>query len=147
MIETNTITTLVGLIGITIIITGGKIFDGLRKWLLGFAIAWNPLRILGEIMSCTMCAGWWVGFVWALCAGHGWASIVMGGVVSVAAFTADEALTILAAHGVRAARMLRPAPPPPAPTPPPPRPQRAPEDKSISESEAHAILDAEERTE
>ncbi len=144
MLELNTITVIIGLVGVTIVISGGKIFDGLREWLLGFAVRWNPLRLLGVMMSCTMCAGWWVGFVWGLTTGHGYgASIIFGGLISVVSFATDEALTILAAHGIRAARALRPAPQPVV-APALPVAPRAPEDASISEEQAHALADREE---
>lgn len=140
MIELNVLT-IIGLIGITLVITTGKIFDELRRWLLSFHVWFNPLRVLGEVMSCTMCAGWWVGAVWAVCNGTSWgAAIVIGGILSVLSFTADEVLTILVATSTRSARGLRPMPQA-LPPPPPVRAQRAPEDPAINEDEAHAILD------
>lgn len=142
MVELNVIV-IIGLIGVTLVISTGKIFDGLRKWLTGFAVWFNPLRVLGEIISCTMCAGWWVGSAWAWLNGSSLgAGVVVGGLVSVLAFTADEVLTILVATSARAARNLRPMPP--APPMPPPKPQRAPEDPPLSEDEAHRLLDGEE---
>ncbi len=147
MIELNTITTLLGLVGVTIVLSSGKIFDGLRSWLVGFKVRWNPLRFLGEVMSCTMCMGWWIGFLWGTAAAQGLgSSVVFGGLVSVASFAADEALTILAAYGIRAARALRPAPQPMAPPPPPPVAPRAPEDEApITEDEAHQIADRDDQ--
>jgi hypothetical protein len=132
--------TIVGLIGITIVITTGKVFDGARKWLLGFEVQYNPLRVLGEIMSCTMCAGWWVGCIW------GWSSgisivgmVVAGGLIGILSFATDELLSILVASSTRLARNLVPMPQ--QRMVPVPRRQIAPEDPSISEDDAHAILD------
>ena len=56
---------LIGCIGITLIITTGKIFAPLRVYLKGFSVQYNPLRVLGELLSCSMCSGFWVGFIWS----------------------------------------------------------------------------------
>jgi len=142
MIELN-ITTITGLVGVTLVIATGKIFDGPRGWLKGFANAWNPLRWLGEGMGCTMCAGWWVGFWWGVYSGSDpLASVVVGGVVSVASYLADELLAIVAAVSLRL--VIRRVPVAQA-APMTLRPQMAPEDRPLSEEEAHIVADDEER--
>lgn len=142
MIELNAIT-IIGLVGVTLVVATGKVFDGARAWLVGFTHPLNPLRWIGEGMSCTMCAGWWIGFWWGVYSGSGVVSaVVVGGVVSAASFLGDEVLAIVAAVGIRLVRRAAPAP-----TQVPIRtihPQRAPEDPDLSEEDAHHIADDEE---
>jgi hypothetical protein len=88
--------TLIGLAGVTLVISVGSIFDPLRDWLKAFQIKANPLRILGELMACSMCAGWWVGFTWGLY--HQapiFESAVMGGLVSITSYALDEVFAII----------------------------------------------------
>ena len=47
-------------VGAVEIVTTGRIFAGLRAWLLRGRTA--PL---GRLVSCPMCLGWWVGGVWS----------------------------------------------------------------------------------
>jgi len=136
------VTTIIGLIGVTLVIAVGKIFEPSREWLKGFSHPWNPLRVLGEGMSCTMCAGWWVGFWWGLYAGHPLGmSIVDGGVVSVLSYLSDELLAIVAAVSIRLVRRAPQIPQAPAPMP---RAPRVPDqEQAISEDDADRILDDE----
>jgi hypothetical protein len=93
--------TVVGLIGVTLLLSVGKWLDGLREWLLGFSVRANPLRILGETLSCTISAGFFVGVVWSLYQADPWAKVfVWGGLISLAAYATDEALALVDA-GVR----------------------------------------------
>jgi len=85
---------LAGLVGVTVVITRGSIFDGLRDWLKGFEHPWNPLRLGGELISCPMCSGVWVGALWALADGRGWIDVVLfGGLVSLVAWPLAAALS------------------------------------------------------
>jgi len=85
-----------GLIGVTLVIARGKVFDGLRRWLKGFVNPFNPFRLLGELMSCAMCSGFWVGLLWGLLRGWGfWLCVTFGGFVSITAFVADSVTGIL----------------------------------------------------
>jgi hypothetical protein len=134
--------TIIGLIGVTLVVAVGKIFEPAREWLKGFAHPWNPLRILGEGMSCTMCAGWWVGFWWGIYSGDPIiTSVVVGGLVSVLSYLSDELLAIVAAVSIRLVRRAPPAPQIPAPMPRAPRvPDQEP---AITEDDADRILDEE----
>lgn len=144
MIDLNAIT-VIGLVGVTLVIAVGRIFEGTREWLKGFAHPWNPLRWVGEGMSCTMCSGWWVGFWWGLYTGSDLpAAVVVGGVVSIAAYVADELLAIVAATSIRLVRRGAVAQPAQVPTHVL-RPQAAPEDRPLTEDEAHVLADDEER--
>lgn len=136
--------TVIGLIGVTLVIAVGKIFEPLRDWLKGFANRWNPLRWVGEGMSCTMCSGWWVGFWWGVYQAQPWGvCVVMGGVVSVLAYLADEILAIVAAVGIRLVRP-RAIPQPQQPPPAPLRAPRVPDSEApLTEDDADAILDDE----
>lgn len=142
MIELE-VMTVVGLIGVTLVIAVGKIFDPIRDWLKGFSHQWNPLRWLGEGMSCTMCSGWWVGFWWGVYQVQPWGTcVVTGGAISVLAYVADEVLAIVAATSIRMVR--------PAPTPVPVQPRvrrRAPvvpdSEAPLTEGQADEILEAE----
>lgn len=138
-----TIFLILGLIGITISISAGKLFDPLREWLKGFTFWANPLRFVGDVLGCTMCTGFWVGFFWGLYAGHRLGTcIVFGGIISVLSLVADDLLAFTAAISLRFMRQPQPRPPVRAVRP------RAPlvpdEEAPITEDEAHDILDEEE---
>lgn len=100
---------ILGLAGVTLVISTGRIFQPLRDWLLGFQKPTNVLKVFGELMSCSMCSGVWVGFLW------GWFvegfpvahSLVMGGVISVASMTTNELLGLLALGRLAWARSHR----------------------------------------
>jgi len=135
--------TAVGLIGITLVIAVGSIFNGLREWLKSFTFWGNPLRWAGLAMSCTMCAGVHVGFVWGLYTHLSiGASLVIGGFVSVASYFADESLSIISAVAIRIIRR-QPAPAP-VRVPLPRAPLVPDEEASITEEDANDILDAAE---
>ena len=51
---------IVGLIGATLIFTSGYIFDSLR------AVAARTNRHLGMFIACSMCIGFWTGFIYCL---------------------------------------------------------------------------------
>ena len=146
--------TLVGLVGMTLVISVGAIFDPLREGLKGFEVRANPGRILGERMSCSMCSGWWVGFAWGIyCREAIFESIVIGGLVSIVSFMADEVFSLLSAGSRILVRRLRPAP-----APHPVSRRRAPEEpmsevvtktadadggiRPLTEDEAHAHIGA-----
>jgi hypothetical protein len=85
-----------GLIGVTLVVSRGKVFDGLRRWLKGFVNPFNPFRLLGELMSCAMCSGFWVGLFWGLLRGWDiWPCVTFGGFVSVTSFVADSVTGLL----------------------------------------------------
>lgn len=86
----------VGLIGVTLVISSGKIFDPLREWLKGFENELNPMKWAGNMISCSMCSGVWVGFGWGMLKGFPWwQSLVLGGVLSVFSLFTDEVMSIL----------------------------------------------------
>jgi len=88
---------LVGLVGLTIVVSVGKVFTPLREYLGSFTHPWNPGRWVAALISCSMCSGVWIGLLWALVV-EKWPiddSIIFAGIVSVAAFTANEVLGIL----------------------------------------------------
>lgn len=82
---------LFGSVGVTLIVTTGKVFKPLREWLSGFVKRLNPLRILGDLISCPMCTGFWVGFLWKWLIGgvHVVDGLMWGGLVSLSAYVAD----------------------------------------------------------
>lgn len=92
----------VGLIGVTLVLTAGKIFEPLRDWLKGFDKQANPLRILGNLMSCSMCCGVWVGFLWGLLVeGFAWyTALILGGLVSIASLVTDELVGIVSLYRI-----------------------------------------------
>lgn len=95
---------MVGLIGVTLVITHGTIFDGLRAWLLGFEHPANFLRWVGVLMSCPQCAGFWVGACWALALQKPWVTVVVaGGVVSATTVAADFVFRFVSASVDRVA--------------------------------------------
>lgn len=145
--------TLAGLVGMTLVISVGSIFDPLREWLKGFQVRANPLRILGDLMTCSMCSGWWVGFVWGIyCHEPIFEAVITGGLVSVVSFMADEVFALLSAGSRILVRRMRPAP-----APQPVSRRRPPEEpasetvpktegvdgpRPLTENEAHAAIGA-----
>lgn len=93
-----------GLIGVVLVITAGRIFDPLRDWLLGFNKKTNLLRLLGELLSCSMCSGVWVGFLWAFFVEQAsWpVALIFGGCISIASLVVDELVGIVSLY-----RLLR----------------------------------------
>lgn len=83
-----------GCIGITLIITSGKVFAPLRKFLLSFKNGINPMKWLGLLLSCPMCTGWWVGFLWSyfFLGAQLLGAVLVGGLISLMAYAADEVL-------------------------------------------------------
>jgi hypothetical protein len=133
------IATVVGLVGLSLVIAVGGWLDEVREWLLGFSVRFNPLRILGLVLSSTMAVGFIVGTVYALRSGRD--PIVVGGSVALISAVADEALAMM--HGI--VRRLMPSRPPPPPEPLLPPPKKDPSKRT--EEEAHAELDAREAEE
>lgn len=77
---------IVGLVGLVMVVSMGKILFPLRDWCLGFSVAVNPLRLFGELISCPMCSGVWIGFSWGWFA-EGWSfwsALTLGGFLSLA---------------------------------------------------------------
>jgi hypothetical protein len=127
------IETIIGLVGVTLAITVGGVIDELRGWLVGFAVPYNPLRVLGNMLSSTMIVGFFCGALWAAFARHDPA--LSGGVVAMASAVADEGLALL--HGlVRRVMPYRPPQPMPMPIEIPAK-TRAPK----NEDEAHDEMD------
>lgn len=109
----------VGLVGVTLVVSKGKVFEGLRDWLLAFEVRANPLRLAGDAMSCSMCSGVWVGVIGALLLGASWPeAIIVGGLVSVISWPTGEVL-----HAVEAGLNRR---------------QEAPESRMMAMLEARA---------
>jgi len=86
-----------GSVGLCLIVSTGRIFRPLRAALKRRA----PTRWLGELLSCCMCFGFWLGL------GTGWwlgyrrpvDVLLSGGAVSLLSYTADLLLLRLG-HGV-----------------------------------------------
>ena len=55
----NTIIEIIGLVGLTIIFTNGRITEKLR------ALAVKKNEIIGEFLECSLCVGFWVGFLYS----------------------------------------------------------------------------------
>jgi hypothetical protein len=67
---------ILGLVGITIIITAGAIFEDIRE-----KISQNS-NVLGKLINCPMCTGFWVGFFFGFASGIA-PPIIVGGLVSL----------------------------------------------------------------
>jgi hypothetical protein len=82
-----------GMVGVTVVVVMGSIFDPVREFLGSFTNRWNPLPWVGELISCALCSGVWVGFVGGWLCGLSWGHCVaMSGVVAMAAFVASNVL-------------------------------------------------------
>ena len=49
--------------GLTSIIVWGSIFDNVREWIK------TKSKFIGDLISCTLCTGTWVGFFLSICLG------------------------------------------------------------------------------
>ena len=71
---------IIGLSGLTIIMSSGSIFDTTREFIS------KKSKFFGELVSCPMCLGFWVGlffgFVWMK-----YPPIILAGMVSVISWT------------------------------------------------------------
>ncbi len=67
---------ILGLVGITIIITTGAIFEELREKISDLS------QVLGKLINCPMCTGFWVGFFFGFLSEIA-PPIIVGGLVSV----------------------------------------------------------------
>ena len=87
---------IMGLVGVTLVISTGKVFNRLREYLKDFEHPLNPLQWAGDIISCSMCSGFWVGTVWGLLRADPFlAALMLGGFISVASFAADVLLGLV----------------------------------------------------
>jgi len=94
---------IVGLIGMTLVLSVGRIFAPLRAWLLGFENPFNVLRLGGELLSCSMCCGVWVGFLWGFFV-EGFAvshALALGGVISISSLVVDEVVGVVALYRLK----------------------------------------------
>jgi len=96
----------VGLIGVVLVVSSGRIFEPLREWLMGFQKKTNLLRLLGELLSCSMCSGVWIGFLWAFLVKQvSWpVALIFGGCISIASLVSDELLGIISLYRVLRAK-------------------------------------------
>lgn len=93
--------TIVGLVGVTLVVSVGKWAEMLREWLAGFTFRFNPLRILGNVISCTISVGFVVGCLWSISQVESWSKVFLtGGFVSFVSYVVDEVLALMDA-GVR----------------------------------------------
>jgi hypothetical protein len=91
-----TVLEVVGLVGIVVVISSGKIFDPLREFLRSFSHPYNPSRWLAELISCSMCSGVWVGFLWGVLHRWPWERvIVFAGFLSVLSYVTTELFRVL----------------------------------------------------
>lgn len=95
----------VGLIGVVLVVSTGKVFNPLRDFLRSFTHPYNPSRWLADLISCSMCSGVWIGAVWALAHSWSWGSVVaFAGLLSVASFAANELLGLVGILTFRVSR-------------------------------------------
>lgn len=71
--------TILGLTGITIILTSGAILDGFRTWVANRSI------FLGKLIDCPMCSGFWVGLLYGLWTAP-FSAILFGGMISLSSW-------------------------------------------------------------
>lgn len=76
----NLLTVIFALVGITIIITSSEIFEGIRVTILEFS------NFFGKLVSCPMCAGFWIGFFFSLFGISTLSPLFLGAIVSLASW-------------------------------------------------------------
>ncbi len=90
----------VGYAGFSIAVATGSVLDGTREWLKLFKFRFNPLRLLGHLLGCSMCMGFWVGLVGdplhGFHEGPWWIEISLrlasGGIVALSSYAINLAL-------------------------------------------------------
>ena len=95
----------IGIIGIVLVVSTGKILDPVRVFLQSFENPWNPIRWFVSIISCSMCSGALIGMAWGWA--HGWSLsdvIVFGGLLGILSFTSDEVLGFVGILTLRVSR-------------------------------------------
>jgi integral membrane sensor domain MASE1 len=71
---------ILGLVGITVIITAGSIFEEIRNKVSESSV------VLGKLINCPMCTGFWIGFFFGFTVDMG-PAIIVGGLVSLLSWT------------------------------------------------------------
>lgn len=74
-------------IGITNIIVNATLLDNPRDFIVKHS------RFFGKLITCMMCAGFWVGFVLGICSGLN--PIYMGGAISLLSYVLNEVMEYL----------------------------------------------------
>jgi len=98
---------LVGLIGVVLVVSTGKVFDPLRSFLRSFTHRYNPSRWLADLISCAMCTGVWVGVIWALVHSWSWDDVVVfSGLLSLLSYFANEVLGLIGILTFRASSQM-----------------------------------------
>jgi hypothetical protein len=83
---------ILGLVGITIIITAGSIFEELRNNIAEKSV------VLGKLINCPMCTGFWVGFFFGFMDGMA-PPMITGGLVSLLSWVAYSMVDYLNTKG------------------------------------------------
>jgi hypothetical protein len=85
-----------GLVGVVLVVSTGKIFNPLREFLRSFTHRYNPACWIADLISCSMCAGVWIGGIWGIIHSWSWTSIVIfAGLLSLLSFVANEVLGLI----------------------------------------------------
>ena len=81
---------LLGNVGVTLIVTSGKVFAPVRRALA--ESRWS--RPLGALLSCSLCLGWWVGLAsaWLLGLRRPVELVWGGGAIALLSYATDLAL-------------------------------------------------------
>lgn len=91
-----------GLVGLTLALASGKVLDPLRYQLKRFTHPWNPGPWLAELLSCSMCTGFWVGLIYAWAQGdHIGGCVLLGGIVSLLSMLTHIGFQLLEAIATR----------------------------------------------
>lgn len=132
-----------GLVGVALTVSVGRWAAGVRDWLSSFVVPMNPLRMIGNTMSCTISSGFCAGAVYGLVndASMFW---LYGGIVAVATYATDEVMALLDV-GVRkmsgrGSPWTMPIPDMPAKSAPAMPTLEALSARSLTEDEAHGSV-------
>lgn len=83
---------ILGLVGVTIIITIGTIFEDIREKIS------EKSSVLGKLINCPMCTGFWVGFFFGFASGIA-PPIIMGGLISLLSWSAYSVIDYFITKG------------------------------------------------
>lgn len=89
------ITFMIASAGITYIIVYGSILDPIRSWIA------NRNNYVGELLSCTLCTGFWVGLILSTLSTI--SAPYAAGIAAIAAMTADHIIDLIRELGSFAA--------------------------------------------
>lgn len=136
---------IIGLSGVTLVLSGTSVLHDFREWCKRFTHPTNMFRLLGIslefvgiVTDKTLPLALIIGMLWWWPKEGPGEALILGGIVALVAYAADMAYAMM--HAVTK-RLMGSSGPPAAPTTIPNQMFGPPKDRALTEEEAHAALD------